>query len=248
MIECQNISFSYRRGGTRQILDVSMKVEEGYLTCLIGSNGAGKTTILKLLNGSLLPKAGTVKKDDILLNRSNLCGYRNGIFFVSGTDFGQTKPIGKDFLPLLQTLYPDFSEADFAAYLEQLDFGMKHLSGLAQLSRLYEEFSTGEKMKIALCFALATHPKYLLLDEPFAHLDPVVRINLMDLLHKKVVEDGVGILISTHLIDEISDMMDYVAVIKDGGLLKFMDREKLMENGDLRSAFHAICDTDGGAL
>lgn len=240
MIECQNISFSYQRGGTEQIRSVSMKVEEGYLTGLLGPNGSGKTTLLKLLNGSLLPGSGMVQKDEIRLSASNLWEYRNGICLVSGTNLGQTKRIGKDFLPLLTTLYPDFSEADLFRYLEQLDFGMKHLSDLAQLSKFYNDFSDGEKMKISLCFALAAHPKYLLLDEPFAHLDPVVRIDLMELLHRKVIEKEMGVLISTHLIDEISDMMDQVAVIKDGKLLRFTDRESLLKNGDLDSALHEI--------
>jgi len=243
MIECRNVSFSYKKKN-RQIDDISLKLEEGYFTCLIGHNGAGKTTLMKLLYGSLLPDSGTVEKDGSVLSIDSLCEHRSGLFFVTKEAVWHPDRPLMSYSKTLAKLYPKYSEEEFLENLRKLDFISGKDAGTKNLDKTFSELSYGERMKVITAFGLATHPEYMILDEPFANLDPLVKSELARMIHTRVTKDGMGVLISTHLLDEVSDMADYVAVMEKGRLVKYGDREEIMSNTDLRTVLRESRETE----
>ncbi|MCM1256818.1 MAG: ATP-binding cassette domain-containing protein [Roseburia sp.] len=87
------------------------------------------------------------------------------------------------------------------------------------------EVSTGEKKQIQLAFAMARRPKLLLLDEPGANLDPVFRVSLMDKLQSQIAREELSVILSTHILEDIEDVADYVGVMEEGRMSFFGDRE-----------------------
>ena len=96
----------------------------------------------------------------------------------------------------------------------------------------FDELSTGKQMQLQLAFALARHPKLLLLDEPMANLDPVVKTDIWELLIRTIEKENISIIISTHLVEEVNDITDYIGLLDNGRLVKFGDREQIL-NDDL---------------
>ena len=92
-------------------------------------------------------------------------------------------------------------------------------------------------MKLEISFVLARRPKLILLDEPLANIDPVFKVDVLELLQKGVAENETGVLISTHLLDEISDMVDYVNVLENGRLVRSGTRFEVLGEGQLRDVF-----------
>jgi ABC-2 type transport system ATP-binding protein len=82
----------------------------------------------------------------------------------------------------------------------------------------------------------------MILDEPLANLDPVIKVDLMELLHRKAMEDNMGILISTHLVEDISDMVDFIGIMDDGEMKIFGDRESVFETFNSESLRELLLD------
>ena len=93
--------------------------------------------------------------------------------------------------------------------------------------------STGEKAKVETAFLLARTPKFIILDEPLANIDPVFKTDILQILQRSVADNGTGVLISTHLLDEISEMVDYIYVMKNGQIVKQGDRFELLGDEDV---------------
>ena len=206
--------------------DISVTLEEGYLTCLLGHNGSGKTTFLRLLYGSLQPDSGTVSYNHSLISdrkrvrSSERAAYHNEVAYI-GERFLVPWMTAEENASFFAPLYQNFDRKYFTRLLKSM--GLNDTENQA-----YDTLSTGEKVKAEIAFALARHPNYLLLDEPFANLDPVVKTELLDILQRYVRETGAGILLTTHLVEEIADMTDYIAVMELGVLSEFGDRESVM--------------------
>ena len=210
MIECSNIHFHYnnKKSGF-QIKDISLKIEPGYFTGLLGHNGAGKTTLLKLLYGMLMPERGTVEFDGEKLTLENLDTYHQMCAYV-GEEWCIPFLSVKDNVDTLSVLYPKFDWKLYGSLLKKLDFN--------EPDTLYFRLSAGQQMKVQLCFQLARRPKYIILDEPLANLDVVAKRDIIEVLQQGIKEWDMGVIMSTHLLDEISDVVDYIAVMEEGRL------------------------------
>ena len=114
----------------------------------------------------------------------------------------------------------------FDEMLEMMEFTKE------EYTTKFEELSTGKQMQLQLAFALARHPKLLLLDEPMANLDPVVKTDIWELLIRTIEKENISIIISTHLVEEVNDITDYIGLLDNGRLVKFGDREQIL-NDDL---------------
>ena len=91
------------------------------------------------------------------------------------------------------------------------------------------ELSTGQKRKFQIAFALSYQPKFLLLDEPTANLDPHDRVELLELLQGLLAEEDIGVIMSTHLTGDLDRIADYICVLDKGEQLIYMDREELVD-------------------
>lgn len=223
MIEAKNLKFKYGPSGADkfEIKDVSIKPEQGYISCLLGRNGSGKTTLLKLLYGVLKSRGGSLIWNGEKLSIRNIAAYRQEAAFVGAGGWCAEELSIKRNTEIFSTLYPGF---DNAYYEELLD-----MAGLAgDMDKICMSLSQGQRMKAEIVFALARRPKFLLMDEPLANLDPVFKTDILELIQKSVSENETGVLLSTHLCDEISDIVDMIYVIEDGRISRSGSRFELL--------------------
>jgi len=214
-IEFRNVSFT-RPGGARVLDDFSLVVETGHVLALVGRSGAGKTTVLKLVNRLLLPEAGSV--------------------LVEGRDTREWEPIrlrrGVGYVLQDVGLFPHLTVADNVAVVPRLEGWpaartaarveeLLELVGLGgELARRWpDELSGGQRQRVGVARALAVDPPVLLMDEPFGALDPLTRAELQrefrriqQRLHKSVI-------IVTHDMGEAFALGDRVGVLEHGRLL-----------------------------
>lgn len=230
MVEVCNVS--YRARGYRNdfsLNNVQFKLEDGYLMCLLGRNGAGKTTLLQTVYGMVWPDGGEIRwqfegdHTRQVLTKKNLQKFHQLAAYAGGEAWCFEEYSMLQNKELLAALYPQFDEQLYGEYLSF--FSLRE----EEERKHYADLSTGQKMQFQIAFALARKPKLLLLDEPMANLDPVVRTDLLEALQDCVARWNMGIILSTHLVDDISDMADYIGILEQGRLTDFGDREVVLQ-------------------
>lgn len=204
-----------RFGQTQALRDVTLRFGENKICGLLGNNGAGKSTLLNILTGRLYPDTGTVLVDgmpadsDAALGRLFLVGEKNL--------FPDTMKVCRA-LDAAERFYPDFDRA----YAENLakQFGLN-------LKQKITDLSTGYGSIFRLILGLSVNTPYLLLDEPVLGLDAQHRDLFYKLLLRKYANDPCTIVISTHLIAEVADIIEHTVIIRDGRILKDAPTEDL---------------------
>ena len=231
MIELKNIQFHYGMSKSFGISDVSLNLEGGLVSCLLGKNGAGKTTLMSLAYGMLRPKSGEVLWNGERLVERNLTAFRREVAF-SGEAWCPNCMTVERGMEAFSILYPTFD----AKYFDEL-MEMGGVSGAR--NKYFGMLSKGEKVKTEIAFLLARRPKFLFMDEPLANVDSVFKVDILELLQRGVAENETGILISTHLVDEISDMVDQIYVMDQGKMVIQGDRFEVLGDGEesLRDLF-----------
>lgn len=200
---------------------IDLELPGGTVCGLIGENGAGKSTTIKLILDMIDGDAGTVK----------LFG-QEGITPLVKADIGVV--LGGEGIPTCLTapqvgkvmagIYPNWDAAAYADYCKRFELPEK---------KRYADYSTGMKMKQCLAVALSHHPKLLLLDEATSGLDPVVRDELIDLLLDFVRDENHAILISSHIVSDLEKLCDTIAFLHKGKLLLCEDKDTLREEYSL---------------
>lgn len=195
-----------RRYGSRWALrDCSVAIPEGHLVALVGPNGAGKSTLLNLVVGLTPPTEGDVRVLGGAVAGS--VAARDGIAFVA-----QEMPLYRhltvsDMLHLTANLNLRFDTSYARRRLSELGFSPKQRSG---------KLSGGQQAQLALTLALARHPRLLILDEPTAPLDPVARRDFMATVLTAMADDGVSVVLSSHMLAELERVTDYLVLIAHG--------------------------------
>jgi len=207
MIEFEHVSFAYEKGRS-VIEDISFRIEKGEAVGLIGANGAGKSTVMKLLLG-LLRGEGTIRVDGTPVTKDSLKEIRRKLGFVlQNSDNQMFMPtVYEDMIfgPLNYGLSREAAEARVDAVLARL--------GLAELKHRYNhKLSGGEKRMAAIATILAMEPEAVLMDEPTAALDPCNR----RLVIKVIRELSQTRLITSHDLDMILDTCDRVILLSGG--------------------------------
>ena len=210
MIEFQHVNFAYEKGRP-VIRDLSFRIEAGEAVGLIGANGAGKSTVMKLLLG-LIPAEGSILVNGITVNRENLSSVRRSLgFLLQNSDNQMFMPtVYEDMIfgPLNYGLSREETDRRVDAVLERL--------GLQDLKHRYNhKISDGEKRIAAIATILAMEPEAILMDEPTAALDPynrrIVINTIRDLKQTK--------LITSHDLDMILDTCGRVILLSDGQIV-----------------------------
>lgn len=213
LFKCRNMTRKYKNF---TLQDISFSLESGYLAALIGPNGSGKTTLLGCISGTARNFQGEASVDGISLSQSP-ASYKEKIGFISETvSFFQEQSIlenGQN----LGTFFSKWSTEEYYFWLDKME--------LAPSKQVYQ-LSKGEFMKMQFCFALAHEPEFLFLDEPMAGFDPVFRRDFLAILQDVLARD-IGILLSTHITEDLDKLADYVLVLKDGRLIKNDTKEEL---------------------
>jgi len=194
-----------RYGRTWALRECTLAVPAGHVAALAGPNGAGKTTLLNLAVGLTAPSAGAVT---VLGGRPpGSPAALDGIAFVA-----QDTPLYKnlsaaDLLHLTANLNRRFDQPYARARLADLDIPLKRKAG---------RLSGGQQAQLALTLALARRPRLLVLDEPVAMLDPVARHDFMASVLTAAADDGVSVLLSSHVLTELERVADYLILLSRG--------------------------------
>lgn len=199
---------------------LDLTLEAGTVLALVGPNGAGKTTTLNCMAGLVVPDGGKVEIFGAPVGPARTA-YRRDLGYVGEeSGFFQRWTVERN-LDYLARLMPGWSPNRADELVRRL--GLPRDKTVKALSR-------GNRAKLALVAALAHGPRLLLLDEPTAGLDPVVRAEVLDVLWE-VTEDGEhAVLYSTHVLSDISRLADELAFLRDGGLVLRSERDELAES------------------
>lgn len=219
-----NVSYTYQEGtpfASSALSDVSLTIEDGSYTAIIGHTGSGKSTILQLLNGLLVPTKGSVRVFDTLITSTSInkqirqIRKQVGLVFQFAENQIFEETVLKDVAFGPQNFGVSVEEAEAIAR-EKLD-----LVGIDEslFERSPFELSGGQMRRVAIAGILAMEPSILVLDEPTAGLDPIGRKELMTLF-EKLHQDGITIVLVTHLMDDVAEFADQVYVMEKGRLVK----------------------------
>jgi ABC-2 type transport system ATP-binding protein len=207
------INLSKHFGSVRALDDVSFEIDEG-ITGLLGSNGAGKTTSLKLIIGLIRPDGGSIELLGTPVGRSP--EYRTRIGYAPEHDCLPSAVSAAEFLAYMAEIS---GLPRTAARLRASDV-LRHVGLFEERYRAMGTYSTGMKQRVKLAQALVHDPVVAFLDEPTAGLDPIGRTEMLDLIRKVGGEFGVSIVISTHLMGDVERTCDSVVVLDAGHLMR----------------------------
>lgn len=207
-----------------EIKNLSFELKKGYVTGLIGSNGAGKTSLIKLIMGLYKKDNGSIKIFDMELE-DNETMIKQHIGYVADTPHYIEKMSLEKNAKLIKPFYPDWDEDLFNKYINFFELDSQ---------KYFSELSKGMKIKFALTMALSHNPDLLILDEPTAGIDPIFRREILDLLYDFVSDSEKSVLISTHITSDLDKIADY---------LLFMDEGEIVMNGikdDILSSYSIV--------
>jgi len=229
VIELRDVHLSY---GRRKVLDgISLRVEDGEITAILGPSGSGKSTILKLMLGLIRPDHGSILIDgeDVShMRERDLFPIRRrmGMVFQGNALFDSLSVVDNMAFFLRENLQLDPREIE-RRVREQVDF-----AGLeGHETSLPEALSGGMRKRLAIGRALIFEPKVVLLDEPTVGLDPVASRRIQSLINRLQEERGLGAVMVTHLIGDVMETADRVIVLYQGRII-FNDTPARMEHCD----------------
>ena len=219
-----NVSYTYQEGtpfASAALSDVNLSIEDGSYTAIIGHTGSGKSTILQLLNGLLVPTKGSVRVFDTLITSTSVnkqirqIRKQVGLVFQFAENQIFEETVLKDVAFGPQNFGVSIEEAEAIAREKLALVGIDE----SLFGRSPFELSGGQMRRVAIAGILAMEPSILVLDEPTAGLDPIGRKELMALF-KKLHQDGITIVLVTHLMDDVAEFADQVYVMEKGKLVK----------------------------
>ena len=217
MIELKNVDKTL--GGIHAVDHVSGPIREGMVFGLIGSNGAGKSTLLRMISGVIRPDDGTILCDGapVFENpeaKAQICFLPDTPYFFPNADIRQMR----DYYAMI---YPSFNRKQFDALAARFRLDPK---------RSIHAFSKGMKKQVSILLGLCAGTKYLLCDETFDGLDPVVRQAVKSLIAAEITERDFTPVISSHNLRELEDICDSIGLLHEGRLLLTRDLDDAKNN------------------
>ena len=217
MIELKNVDKTL--GGVHAVDHVSGTIREGMVFGLIGSNGAGKSTLLRMISGVIRPDDGTILCDGapVFENpeaKAQICFLPDTPYFFPNADIRQMR----DYYAMI---YPSFNRKQFDALAARFRLDPK---------RSIHAFSKGMKKQVSILLGLCAGTKYLLCDETFDGLDPVVRQAVKSLIAAEITERDFTPVISSHNLRELEDICDSIGLLHEGRLLLTRDLDDAKNN------------------
>lgn len=214
MIEVKNVKKRYRK--VKALDDVSFNIEEGKITCILGVNGVGKSTILKSIAGLIKPNSGQILIDGEKVSQKTY----NKLAFVPDIDIHFNHLNIKETFEFMKVFYKNW---DAKRAYEMLE--MFSLTDDQMISKL----SKGNKARVKIIIGFAQRAKYILLDEPFSGIDIFKREEFIKAI-LTFMEDNESIVITTHEVNEIEQIVDDVIIINNGKVANIFNAEEMRLN------------------
>jgi len=216
MLEVKNIS---KRYGSKLVLDdVSIHFETGRISCLLGLNGVGKSTMMKVIMGLIPVNKGEVLLDGERVSNKNI----DKLAYIPDVpiyDLGQTVTAN---LEIARVMYPNFDMKKATRMISFLKL---------PADKKLRALSKGNLARFNLIVGLCQNAKYVLLDEPFSGIDVFTREAFIKALKWEFLVEGQTVIITTHEIDEVQDIADHVILLEEGRVLQTFDKEDAQDEG-----------------
>jgi ABC-2 type transport system ATP-binding protein len=206
-IETRNLGRKF--GKFEAVKNVSLRVPRGTVFGLLGVNGAGKSTIIKMIMGHLRPTAGEIR----VLGRAlgeDLLGIRRRVAYVSENRYMYDWMTVEESISFTRAFHETWDDRKASDLLKR--FSLPPEKKVRQLSR-------GNRARLCLLLALSFNPELIILDEPTSGLDPIVRRDFIENIVAEIAEEGKTVLFSSHIVEEVERVADYVGIINEGELL-----------------------------
>jgi len=199
--------------------DVSVTIKKGEVFGLIGTNGAGKSTFLRMACGVLKPDAGEILVDDEPIFENP--GMKKNIFYISDDQYYLPNATPVSMMKFYQDFYAEFDSTRFLGLLEKFGLSPK---------RKVHTFSKGMKKQLSVLLGICANTKYLFCDETFDGLDPVMRQTVKSLFAGELTNRDFTPVVASHNLRELEDICDHVGLLHKGGVLMQKDLEEMKLN------------------
>lgn len=223
-----------RYGQRTAVADISLSVARGEIIGLLGPNGAGKTTSFYMIVGLIKADDGVIELDGVPITSKPMHERaRLGVGYLPQEASVFRKLSVADNIMAILELKRDLSKADRRGRLEQL-LDEFHLQGVR--TQIGERLSGGERRRVEIARALASEPKFILLDEPFAGVDPI-SVGEIKAMIRDLAQRNIGVLITDHNVRETLDICDRAYIVNEGHIIADGNTEAILSNEKVRNVY-----------
>lgn len=216
-IELSHINKSF---GGFAIRDLCLSVPSGTICGLVGENGAGKSTTIRLLCGALRPDSGDARVLGADVGSPEFRAVKEDVGVVLDEAYFPEVLNAAQVGRIMAKTYRRWDGGLYQSYLCRFDLPEK---------KVFRDYSRGMQMKLSIAVALSHRPRLLVLDEATAGLDPIVRDEVLDIFNEFTREEDHSILISSHILSDLEKLCDYIAFLHQGRLLFCDEKDRLLE-------------------
>ena len=231
-LTASNLAKAYK--GREVVQDVSLQIESGQVVGLLGPNGAGKTTCFYMIIGIVQADRGkiTINEEDITTLSMHERARRGLGYLPQEASIFRKLTVGDNILAILETR-PDLNKAQRLEHRDKLlaEFHVEHLR-----DNLGQSLSGGERRRIEIARALATEPDFILLDEPFAGVDPI-SVNDIKQIINHLRDRGIGVLITDHNVRDTLDICEKAYIVGEGHIIAAGTADDVLANKRVREIY-----------
>lgn len=232
MLKATNLHKSYRKNEV--VRGVNIEVEPGQVVGLLGPNGAGKTTCFYMIVGLIPSDKGNITVDDVDITHKPV-NVRSalGVGYLPQEASVFRKLSVRDNIMAILELRKDLDQNERKEILQTLmeELGVSHLA-----NQMGQVLSGGERRRVEIARALAARPRFILLDEPFAGIDPISVREIQGIINQ-LTEQNIGVLITDHNVREMLGICHHAYILNDGQVLAQGDAETLLANEQVREVY-----------
>lgn len=221
MIQAKEVTKSF--DGVKAVDHISATMKEGMVFGLVGTNGAGKSTFLRMLCGVIKPDEGQILIDDIPIYEQPM--KKTDLFYISDEQYFFANATPNDMMNFYKEVYPNFDKERFLSMMKKFELPLK---------RKINNFSKGMKKQVSVLLGISSNTKYLFCDETFDGLDPVMRQAVKSIFAGEIEERNMTPIVASHNLRELEDICDHVGLLHRGGILLSKDLE------DMKCMIHKV--------
>lgn len=229
VISCKGICIQL---GNFKMEYLDFELKKGYITGLIGRNGVGKTTLIKLIGDCIEREQGMIQYDGLLLHEHEEEVKKKMSIVYSMPNFS-LNVTPKSIVRAIDAVEPWFDYEYFSEKMYQMGLNDR---------TILRKYSTGMLKKFMLILALSRCPEILILDEPTSEVDPVSRAEMLDLIQEFMEDENHTVLFSTHITSDLDKIADYIVMIDDGKIIFSEEKESLKQQFSSKDVLPSIED------